>query len=396
MNKMERSTKQQLWKNLETGERFSKAAELANTYDMPLSYSPDKNKTKAQQEEAARKMAADQSKEAFMGVGKSVLRTDLGHDHSAVVSVGLPFGVAGAVEHNPSGFGAGVGLLGPTFIHDPWAIATYRKNLSDKGVSTVHNHGTNPAASPQTKKLNPHVHVDNLDAPKEVTEKKASRFALPLLERYPLDDYAQVKMAAQYFEDFGGHMEPTMRREYCQNLYKRASELAIQVSPEIEKRAAEGYSSRGEFDAYIDSRKCLLQDDTLKTMLDKLAALRVRMQPEDFAITLGEFDKTAGLCEHYDRYIPDAYYTTFGKTASAGGGDFDKSVIEGSEYTNEGRIVELAKRHGKMLHKEFGFDFASEFYGDPMTIYNSMPRDQRLVIIRLANEAAAKAEGSSV
>lgn len=105
----------------------------------------------------------------------------------------------------------------------------------------------NPASKPSTRAatvqktahLEPVIEVTSRERAWVETEKKASRYAIPSLQRYPLDSYAHVKQAAAYFEEYHMRFEPELAKEYAENLTKRASELNVELPASVRHFGAE-------------------------------------------------------------------------------------------------------------------------------------------------------------
>jgi len=237
--------------------------------------------------------------------------------------------------------------------------------------------------------LTPSVDVSGKEAPKSLSYKTASRYALPLLGMYPLDTYGQVKQASAYFDEWHVHMSPSMRREYCHNLVKRASDLSMPVGALAARYGSDRYASKEQLKIAMDMRRSVLKSDADKEVLDKLAEAQHGMLPEDFAATLGEFDNATGLNEFYGGGVPDNFHSTFQKSASAvvheTETDPKDAVLVGNEYLPHRDLVSFARRGGTLLTRRFGEDFTQEFAKDPSGIFDSLPRDQKLVIMRMAS-----------
>lgn len=215
----------------------------------------------------------------------------------------------------------------------------------------------------------------------KATIRKVAESRTALQGRYPLDTYEQVKAASEYFDTYGESFPPVDRREYCVNLASRANELGISVSDVARKYASATYAPEGELAVAFDCRKSLLEKEAC-VLLDKLAAKRDEVDPEIFAIALAEFDKVAGLDAHYDCDVYDPYYSVFG---------FEKEAafmhVDGSDYVNEHMLKELAVSHSAFFTKHFGEDFAEEFRQDPVSIFKSLPAEQKRVLSRLAADS---------
>jgi hypothetical protein len=251
--------------------------------------------------------------------------------------------------------------------------------------------GEQPDKNPQAQAINPRVDVSQQEPPKVITKKEAQYHALPSQGMYPLDSYADVKMASAYYDEWGVRFSPEHSHEYCCNLVKRAEALGIKVSDTVRKYGSEKYASAPEISAGILGRLNVLQDEEHRDLLSKLASERMMLTPDLFAATLSEFDKLAGLDQMYGRDVLDPYYTTFGfeKTASETLDDDDGdngSHIIGNDYVTNKQLKRLV--HGPMepLKVHYGEDFVEEFRKDPIGIFKSMPADQKKHISRMAAE----------
>jgi hypothetical protein len=127
---------------------------------------------------------------------------------------------------------------------------------------------------PQAAPIKLRVDTTGKEAPTVPSTKEASYYALPSHARYPLDNYLQVKTAARYFDENVLGMAPVMRREYCQNLVKRASMLGIVVSEDARKYGAEGYASDAEVEIALLGREGVLKEASHQTALTYLWATR--------------------------------------------------------------------------------------------------------------------------
>lgn len=168
----------------------------------------------------------------------------------------------------------------------------------------------------KTASMQPYVDVTDHHPEVVVTEKKASLFALPAIEKYPLDTYLQVKTAGEYFDEFSVRFEDEDRQEFATNLMKRASELGIDVSDEV-RYAAD-------------------PDEAIKVAFER-----------------------------------------------------PWSEVIGNDYINESQLKCLARKDGRILKKAFGEDFIDEFRKDPKGIFMSLPRDQKIIIMRMASDTSS-------
>ena len=258
--------------------------------------------------------------------------------------------------------------------------------------------GEGPKSLPQAKHLHPTVDVTNAKPPTYVTEKKANLYALP--GRYPIDSYAQVKAASAYFGEHYKLFAPEERREYAVNLMKQASAMAIDVPDIARKYGAQGLAPEFEIKIAFDARRSELQayPDVLR-VLDavedviltqggaKLASLA--LHPVEACALLSEFDKDTGLNRSYDKTIPDPYLSIFGeKTASKAAW----SDIIGNDMITYSDLKRLAHVGTHTVRDTFGEDFQEEFRKDPIGVYESLPRDQKKMVIHMAQGTAPGAE----
>lgn len=398
-------TKQQIWKDM-FGNVLEKGAELAQTYDMPLSVSAAKKnekpggekaviqKTAAVKGEQARNAITGDEvlKQAFLGVGVGVPVGSEEHQKKwgTRVSVGIPYGVGVTVSPERGlqqyGVGVGLGLTGPLVSVDPLRLT--------RGLR-----GNNVDQLPQAKSLKPHVDVSDKEPPKAAREKTAQHYACPSLRKYPLDGYDQIIKAASYFDEYWKRMEPEMRHEYCCNLVKRASAVGVKVSPLVARYGSEAYAAPEQIKIAIDARRTLLQDENDIAVLDKLAEAQPTMHPELFAETLAEFDRRNFLDQHYGD-IPDAYFSTFDKLAAddvvtESDASPTDAIIIGNEYLPMEKLFEFSKRGYEAMKNRFGFDVANEFSSDPKAIFDSLPRDQKLIVMRMAGSNESQIRGAT-
>lgn len=250
-------------------------------------------------------------------------------------------------------------------------------STNEEGVS-----GEQIEKLPQAAPIKVHVDVTGKDAPAPDTlPKEAHIYALPSFSRYPLDSYAQVKTAAQYFDQNGELFAVPLRREYCQNLVKRANDLGISLTDRIKKYGSDHYAYDAQVKAAMDMRRGVILNQEHRLGLDYLETNRSAMQPEDFAVALGEFDKVAGIDHLYDRDIYDPFYTTFGaKTA-----EDDGAILVGNDYISQGELKAFARTDACKLESFFGKDFVDDFRKDPVAITKSLPVDQKKIVLRLAS-----------
>lgn len=214
---------------------------------------------------------------------------------------------------------------------------------------------------------------------KASVEKTASCYALR--GRYPIDDVIQVKTASDYFAVWGENFSPEDRHEYCSNLVKQAAAMGMtnRLAHSIRKHGSSTYAPPGEFKyAMAQRREWLLNEPEHRQLLDELQEKSAELSPAMFAKVLTEFDKEAGLNSEYDNGIQDPYFTTFGYETRAA----YSTKVAGQDVT-EGSLRKLSSdiKVMRKLAQVYGDEFASEFQKDPVSIFESMPQDQKLLII---------------
>ena len=272
--------------------------------------------------------------------------------------------------------------------------------LPDANIGMKHKE--QPKSLPQEKKnLHPVVDVTNQEPPKIVSEKKASMFAVPSQKKYPLDSYAQVKMASAYFDEHAKQMPPEVRREFAYNLVKRADEMSFHLNDFVKKYGGVGFAPPVEIKVALDARRLEVghSEDALQLLgeVEKVARYRLwkeagvvrQFEPEEIVALLSEFDKVAGITHLYDRSIPDPYFSVYGfdKTAEA-----DWSEVVGNETVTEADLKRLARIGAFSVKTTFGAGFQEEFLKDPIGIFKSLPLDQKKMMMRMANSTQPGAE----
>lgn len=250
----------------------------------------------------------------------------------------------------------------------------------ETNVGTMHKE--QPKALPQAKALRPHINVSGMESPKAVTEKAASAYALPSQKKYPLDSYAQVKTASEYFDSYKNHFTPEERHEYCVHLVKRASVLGIPVSEDAQKYGSEAYAPEEEIKfAFVQRERYIKDIDGAIEVLEGIYKSAGAVDPELFCATLSEFDKALHLDTLYDSDIPDAHWSTYGtKLASPW------SEVIGNDTATEEGLKTVAVRHAETLRGTFGDDFLDEFRKDPVGIFKSLPVQQKKILMRLSHD----------
>lgn len=264
----------------------------------------------------------------------------------------------------------------------------------------------NPESFPQPKLMKPHVDVTGKEPPKLITSKTAQFFCMPSIARYPIDTFEQVKAASEYFHVNHRLMVPADRREYAENLVKRASALRQPIDPLAVEYGSPGFAKKAHVDICLEARRTLLRPHAEQgdTEQEKQASVHVLslyddiyqgygiLEPSTFARTLEQIDKLAGIHLFWGAEVPDPYYSTFAKTAEEA--DPKDALLIGNEYMKVRDLQVFARTKSDALKGLFGCEFTKEFQADPAGIFNSLPVDQKKVIMRMVNNNKGN-EGAS-
>lgn len=219
----------------------------------------------------------------------------------------------------------------------------------------------------------------------EVTPDGSEHF-YALDRRYPMPDASFVKKASEYFKNhYREFIDSEDRATYARNVLARAGELGC----EIEKEASTllgtyGGNSYGDMlPAQIRVRQSLLEDKPeLSQALSKLASHKDATAPETFARALHLFDKRASLTKYYDNYLSDPYKSTFGMSKKATGYRWEDSTSGASIDGNV--LVKVAQEKYEEIKSHFGTTLAESLQKHPEQIFESLPTDAKLVIVKIA------------
>lgn len=225
-------------------------------------------------------------------------------------------------------------------------------------------------------------------------EKTAARATVvsALNGRYPLDNYSDVKTAADYFERHARKLPVMDRRDFAVSLVKRASELNISCGELATAYSGEKRASDDTWEAAFQSRQEHVRSDRqLSALLEKVAEQREEVSPDVFAQLLLEFDKMAGLQYHYDLTVVDpalSAYAPRGQDLDKVAGDDDYlDTSTGRSITGED-IKRFAAAHRDYATGMFGEDVADKLQKDPIGTYAGMPSSRRQVLANMIAEFA--------
>jgi hypothetical protein len=216
--------------------------------------------------------------------------------------------------------------------------------------------------------------------PREKVAQRARTFALPSLERYPLDQYDHVKQASVYFDEYYADFPLDERREFAVNLATRLESLGLPLGDATRKYAGFEYGPHisSELAARVRNFDGTGHEHAYTVLMEKKASTPPGVMVE----MLAELDKRAGADAYYNRPLGfrDPYQATFGKYAK----NEMWSWSEGNDYVNSDMLKSLATNKWQGLDDAFGADFRKSFQKDPVGIFESLPTPQKIVLARMA------------
>lgn len=237
----------------------------------------------------------------------------------------------------------------------------------------------------QIYKTSPYVDVSGWDPEAHQVEDYQAPSQTLLDGKYPVDGYDQVKTAADYFFEHRLEFHPRDRHQYCVKLASRMEELGIKVPEDIERYGSQTYA--GDVDQMLQARRGLVSED-MQPALDTLLEKRAMINPDTFAEAVAEFDKLANLSYYWDSNVPDPWFSVFGPS-------LEKMAAKEWTYNEQGVFVSLEDLerlalNGKFLvKKQFGQNFVEEFAKKPQTVFNSLPKQHKLILARMASDKHA-------
>lgn len=213
--------------------------------------------------------------------------------------------------------------------------------------------------------------------------------------RYPIDSFDRFLKAVEYFPKYADSFSLSERREYCTKVAARAHQLGqkipdkMRVYAQVSEKLAEDNFQRGMY------WRRELADRTVQNqrMLDGIEKAAKVFEPDIVLGLLHEFDKQAGLVEHWDlpNRVPNPVRTVY-KTAACYvsddlGGD-DVIFEEAGQRLSSRKLIEMLRRTDVVphLYKTFSTDLVNGLMQDPIAVFNSLPDPHKLILSRLATD----------
>lgn len=211
----------------------------------------------------------------------------------------------------------------------------------------------------------------------ELQVKRASAQLTALGGKYPLDSMADVQKAVSYFEENYKEMEPIEAHIFAVKTAARAEEIGLPSSETLQRYGSTEYAI--DVDAHLANRLSVAPPEYTE-VYKELREKRASIEPEEFASLLAEADEISGLKWVWGGEVADPYYATFGKQAAAW-----SWTGRTGDYVSEEELRWLARNGRPLIHKHFASDFTNSFIKDPISIFESMPDDSKVILARLAN-----------
>jgi len=234
------------------------------------------------------------------------------------------------------------------------------------------------------------LYVEEMDGLRKVAsvnpiEDRTSEGAFALNGRYPLNHVGHVKRASAYFKEHFGTFSPSERREYSQNVLKKASDFGLDTSEEefsqLQKVAGVDYGDRLE--GQINLRRKIVDGDIEATIsLEKVANARESIDADKFVNLLSAWDLENGMDRTYGTSIIDPYQATFESHSKEAGYLWED---EGAGLSLTGKELEKAAsaKYDK-IKGYFGETLANSLKKHGSQIFDSLPSDAKTVIAKIA------------
>lgn len=217
--------------------------------------------------------------------------------------------------------------------------------------------------------------------PVQKVETTYTKWAMPSAQRYPLDSYADVKLATEYFDEHYNAFTPADRREYAVHLAQRLEELEMPMPEKVASYVGHTYGPY--IDIELSARVRNYEGTTHEGAYNVLLEKRASVDPHVMLEVLAELDGVSGAATKYDSPLGfrDPFQAVYGKVAME---EKPWSWTQGNEYVTDTMLKDLALNRYQALDRAFGMDMRKSFQKDPIGVFTSMPDPQKVVISRLA------------
>lgn len=274
---------------------------------------------------------------------------------------------------------------------------TYQANSKPLRAGTPNANVTSKTSSVAGTLSNEWAHGGDLSqaqAPVAIKVANADCYTLPSKKRYPIDSVHQVKRACSYFDENIHNFDLADRRVYAQSVLSRSEELGVKVAGAVLDYGGNEYGPHieGELHARIASFEGTEFGGAYEALLDgfgggALPAVMVEM--------LKLCDDQSGASESYGRMVTgfrDPFAAVYGQPKVAAEQPEKADVYSwrsGGDYVTGQMLKALASRKAD-LDTEFGGGFSKSFEKDPVSIFESMPDPQKVLLSRLASDNSSQ------
>ncbi len=250
-------------------------------------------------------------------------------------------------------------------------------NKSKKKIDYLKDfHRLNPEAKP--KKANV---IDISDLMPDIRSEKTVHSHLAL-GRFPLDNYADVSRAVEYFSENYLEMNPEDRHGYAVKTASRANELEIQTTELLDRYGSTDYAV--DVEAHLANRRAVAPEFT--DVWNELQEKRSSINPDEFVKLLQEADNASGVKWLYGGEVSDAFYATFGVNKTKEANVAWNWQSRTGDYVTADQLKRLALNGRPLVEKQFDRELALAFSKNPITIFESLPETHKTVLARLASQ----------
>lgn len=194
--------------------------------------------------------------------------------------------------------------------------------------------------------------------------------------RYPLHDSTLVKQASEFFNKHHNSLKPPHRRAFAVKLATKCRRYKLPVEDVVAKYAGSNYAS--DLELHIQTRKDIIEDKNSHALYDSLLEKQSHIKPQNFADILHDLDCATGVHAYWDDYIADPYYSTFEKKAGA----IDKYIHDYGTGVVTGLQLGKLAEETTILAGYLSPDIVAAFERNPVMVFESLPRPQKMLIVK--------------
>lgn len=209
---------------------------------------------------------------------------------------------------------------------------------------------------------------------------------------YPMFTKELMAEAQIQFDKNAEKMAPKFRREFATKIASKLQRTGWPCFAKLSNYVGNEFSP--ELRNSIRIRKGFLCEVEDQNSYEVLYEKRAMLGPEKFAELLEGLDKHYGLDRYWDNKLLDPYATTYShKTA----GEYTDTYLwdSGEEVVSGLQIKKLAEEPSLLA----GFldpDIIKAFMVDPIDIFESLPRPQKMLIVRAIKGDLTKLQGQNI